>query len=135
MRKFIRHPTTVPISYTLGGRITTAEDELKNISHGGLCFLSVRPVDPGSIIHLSIPVGHPPFEADAFVVYSNPAPGGYEIGVSFHDVKDEFCIRMVEQVCRIEMYRQEARDKEGRHLSGKEAALEWIEKNAHDFPQ
>jgi hypothetical protein len=42
---------------------------------------------------------------------------------------------LVEQVCHIEQYKKEVFLKEGRLLSGDEAAAEWIEKFANQFPQ
>ena len=41
---------------------------------------------------------------------------------------------MVEQVCPIEQYRHEMLKNEGRTLSSEEAALEWIQKYAPQFP-
>jgi hypothetical protein len=41
---------------------------------------------------------------------------------------------MAEQICRIEEYKKEIREKEGRLLDGTDAALEWIRKYAKDFP-
>jgi hypothetical protein len=41
---------------------------------------------------------------------------------------------MVEQVCHIKQYSKEILEKEGRKLSDEEAAVEWIEKYAKDFP-
>jgi hypothetical protein len=41
---------------------------------------------------------------------------------------------MVQQVCSIENYRKEQREREGRRLSTQEAAVEWIEKYAGRFP-
>jgi hypothetical protein len=37
-------------------------------------------------------------------------------------------------VCSIERYRREVRRREGRVLSGQEAAEEWIRENAARFP-
>ena len=45
-----------------------------------------------------------------------------------------FRARMVEQVCHIEQYKHQVLKKEGRKLSGEEAALEWIQKYAPQFP-
>ena len=42
---------------------------------------------------------------------------------------------MVEQICYIEHYKREVLKNEGRILSGKDAALEWVKKNAADFPK
>jgi hypothetical protein len=54
--------------------------------------------------------------------------------VQFLDAADAFRARMVEQVCSIERYRREVRRREGRVLSGQEAAEEWIREHAARFP-
>ena len=66
---------------------------------------------------------------------------GIKVG-SVKDVRLEFIskdtlfvARMVEQVCHIEQYKQDIAAKEGRILSGEEAAREWIERYAASFPQ
>jgi hypothetical protein len=41
----------------------------------------------------------------------------------------------VEQICHIEQYKADVLLSEGRRLNGEQAALEWIEKFARDFPQ
>jgi hypothetical protein len=43
-------------------------------------------------------------------------------------------VRLIEQICYIEHYRQEVLISEGRKLTSEQAALEWIEKFAQDFP-
>jgi len=42
---------------------------------------------------------------------------------------------MVEQLCYIERYRREVREKEGRELDSSSAAAEWIAKYAANFPR
>jgi hypothetical protein len=46
---------------------------------------------------------------------------------------DPFLGRMEAQCCQIRRYRREILNKEGRHLSHDEAALEWIERHAESF--
>jgi phage tail tape-measure protein len=41
---------------------------------------------------------------------------------------------MVEQLCYIEQYKQMVKTLEDRNISGEEAAMEWIEKYAGEFP-
>ncbi len=43
-------------------------------------------------------------------------------------------MRMVEQVCHIERYRADVLEREGRALTGEQAAEEWIKRYAEDFP-
>jgi hypothetical protein len=135
VRQFIRHPSDVPIKYSFGDVVAHRKEYLRDISRGGLCFRSAIEMEPGAVIHVQIPVCRPVFEADGVVVWCHPESRHFLVGVSFRDAKTEFGVRMVEQVCHIEHYKKEVRAKEGRTLSGEEAALEWIAAHARDFPR
>jgi len=134
MRRFIRHPTDVPIEYRLKEPGTVKHQRLRDVSEGGLCFESETGLEPGTRIHIVIPVRNPHFEADATVVWCHFRDGRYELGVEFDQQASKFAIRMVEQVCHIEQYRKDILEVEGRYLSGDQAALEWIARYAQDFP-
>lgn len=134
MRQYIRHPSDIPIQYRFSEIVESEKEYLKNISEGGLCFSSKTAFDIGSQIHIEIPVSDPVFTANAVVVWCKEANGQYDVGVKFVDFETETTIRMVEQVCYIEKYKRDALEKEGRCLTGEEAALEWIQKYAKDFP-
>ena len=56
------------------------------------------------------------------------------MGVQFTDSTTQFSVRMVEQICHIEHYRAEVLRVENRDLTSEEAAKEWVEKFAADFP-
>jgi hypothetical protein len=60
--------------------------------------------------------------------------GHFVLGVKFLDTEDAFRVRMVEQICHIEHYKREVFEKEGRVLSGEQAAMEWIPKYGSVFP-
>ncbi len=135
MRQFIRHPSDLPIEYTVGDLEVPEKENLKNISQGGLCFCVNNKIKPGSSIHIRIPIRTPAFEANGVVVWCHNCNDRYEVGVKFADEATEFNIRMIEQVCYIEQYRKEVLEKEGRKLSGEEAAMEWVDKYAKTFPR
>ncbi len=134
MREFIRHPSDIPIEYSLGDVVSHEREYLKDMSHGGLCFRSRICIEKGSVIHVRIPIRKPVFEVDGIVAWCRKSGESYEIGISFGDDKTEFGVRMTEQVCYIEHYKKEILEKDGRNLTGEEAAIEWIEKNAAEFP-
>jgi 16S rRNA pseudouridine516 synthase len=135
-RRFIRHPSAVPLSCqtTVGGQ--PSRERLRNIGHAGLCFESSRKLSPGARVHLTIPVLDQSFEVDAEVSWCRGLPSGqgYEVGVSFRDTDTGFTVRMVEQLCHIEAYRERVLREEGRALSSEAAAEEWIARYATDFP-
>ena len=77
----------------------------------------------------------PMFTTLGRVVWCKANDKGYQLGVAFLDQDDAFRTRMVEQICHIENYRNNASAVEGRQLSVEEAAAEWIDRYAAHFPQ
>lgn len=135
MRQFIRHPSDLPIEYKIVGSDTPENESLENINQGGLCFQATNNITPGSSIFIRIPVRKPALEVEGVVAWCQKCNERYEVGVKFADEATEFNVRMFEQVCYIEQYRRDVLKKEGRKLSSEEAAMEWVEKYAKDFPQ
>ncbi len=133
-RKFIRHPSDIPIEISPGHAADAETKTLSNVSHGGLSFVAREHHRIGSILDIRIPVSCPAFGTSGRVAWSREENGRFVIGVEFLDKEDVFRMRMVEQVCYIEHYRKEVELKEGRELTSEQAALEWIEKSAEDFP-
>jgi len=142
MRQYIRHPSGIPISYCLGKLEVTlhdqagffASDRLRDVSRGGLCFNADCPVSKGTPIHIEIPIEHPPYEADGTVAWCRPEGDHFAVGVQFDEPSTHYSVRMVEQVCHIEHYRTSILEREGRKLSSEEAATEWVERYAAQFP-
>lgn len=141
MRRYIRHPSDMPIEFSTEAGAAKAARPLKNIGVGGLCFVSEKPLDEGAKIHIHIPLEFRPkddrrgFSADGFVAWCMPENNHFTIGVAFDDQSAQFGMRMVEQVCHIEHYRHDVREKEGRDISSEEAAREWVERYAETFGQ
>ncbi len=134
MRKYIRHPSNVPIHYTLADVVAHEKEYLKNISQGGLCFSANAPIEPGSSILIQIPIRDPMFEAVGIVVWNHKTNSHYDVAVEFSDVKTGTRLRIVEEVCHIEKYKKDMLENEGRELTSEEAAIEWIQKYVKDFP-
>ncbi|HHW78676.1 MAG TPA: PilZ domain-containing protein [Xanthomonadaceae bacterium] len=134
MRHFIRHPSDIPMDYRVTRYRPSRRDRLKNISPGGLCFETPEALERGCVIQITIPIREPAFEATGTIVWCRRASGHYEVGVQFADANTEFAVRMVEQICQIHHYQREVLEKEGRSLSGEDAAAEWVAKHAQDFP-
>jgi len=135
MRKFIRHPIDIPIEYSVGDSADSAPPHLQNISEGGLCITTAQAVPAGSSIRIKITLRTPPFEAEGTVMWCQKKEDYYETGVKFDDDSVEYTVRMVEQVCHIEQYKNDALTNEGRLLSSEQAAKEWIKHNAENFPR
>ncbi|HBU69660.1 MAG TPA: pilus assembly protein PilZ [Elusimicrobia bacterium] len=133
MRTFIRHPSDIPLEIHFDPALQKSLNYIRNISSSGVCFSSSEPLKEGAVITVKIPVIKPPFETLAKVVWCRPDGNKYDVGVEFIGGDDMFKVKMVEQVCHIEHYRQEVLRKEGRAISGTEAAAEWISKFAENF--
>ena len=136
MRSYIRHPSDIPIEYRADSGCSAANrDRLRNIGQGGLAFRSGCALPVGTAITLRISRVQPDFEVRGQVVWCRAESGVFEIGVAFLNPSDLFQVRMVEQICHIEQYKADVLASEGRRLNGEQAAQEWIQKFAGDFPQ
>jgi hypothetical protein len=135
MRTFIRHPSDIPIEIVYEDDAGGTERFLNNISSGGLSFTAREALTEGAIVRVRITIIQPMFEARGRIVWCRKDEFGYDVGIEFVETKDIFKARMVEQVCHIEHYKREMQEKEGRLLSGREAAMEWISKYAGSFQE
>jgi len=132
MRRYLRHPTDCPVDIRLSDVVRDRE-YLRNISRGGLCFISTIPIDAGAAIHIEIPIVEPVFETDGIVAWCHPTADGFEVGVRFAG-RDQSRHRVVEQVCQIEQFKREIWIRDGRMLSGEESALEWLRGHQAELP-
>ena len=136
MRRYIRHPSDIPIEINQQRNNDLSTNNLMNVSLGGLSFQSKTPYTLGSHLKITISAVNPVYETVAKVRWcDDQEDGSYEIGVELLNENDVFKTRMVEQVCHIAHYKRQVLLTEGRQLSGSEAANEWILKFAHEFPR
>jgi hypothetical protein len=134
-RKFIRHGADLPIEVSLGDLVHHKREYLNNISFGGLSFKSRDEVKTGTVIDVRIPLTRPVFESKGKVTWCVKNDKYYDVGVQFTTPADSFKVRMLEQICHIELYKKELRKKKGRKVTGEEAAIEWITNYADKFPK
>jgi PilZ domain-containing protein len=136
LREFIRHPSSIPVQLIQQDRhVAAGINTLNNVSFGGVSCLCSEAVEKGCPVKMTIKCVDPDFEINGKAVWCKPNNGMYEVGVEFIVSKDKmFLLRMVEQICHIEHYRNEILHNEGRDLSSEEAAQEWVEKHADSFP-
>lgn len=136
MRSYIRHPSDIPIQ--IDG-VDTSQDNLQqnlaNVSQGGLAFESASRIEAGKVISLRITLVKPEFVMQGVVTHCSQEEDHFVIGIEFLHPDDRYVARMVEQICHIEHYRKEVAQREGRRLTGEQAAIEWIAKYAASFPQ
>jgi hypothetical protein len=133
-REFVRHTVDVPLEVERVGASEPLLEQGVNVGYGGLAFVSTVCPSVGDILRIRIPTVVPVFEGKARVVWCRPESGKFLVGVQFLDSSVAFRSRMVQQVCSIENYRKETKEREGRVLTTQEAAAEWIARYAGRFP-
>ncbi|KON82412.1 PilZ domain-containing protein [Azoarcus sp. PA01] len=135
MRRFIRHPVSIPIEVRAGEHAGGELHPAGNVSLGGIEFDSDSAIEPGSLVEVRIPIIEPTFATCGRVAWCRRTGNRFELGVQFLDADEAYRTRMVEQVCHIEEYRRSVQRLEGRELSAEEAAFEWIGRFAGQFPE
>ncbi len=133
-RKYIRHPSEVPIEVVQEQNPAGTMRPLHDISYGGLCFNCQTRLKKADSVQIRIRVGDSPFEVQGQVVWCRKKAEHFEVGITFTGEDEANRVRMVEQICQIEQYRHRVLETEGRALSSQEAAFEWIKKYAAGFP-
>lgn len=132
-RRFIRHPTSIPLDISVDK--STDSTQIKDVGAGGLCFLSQHPIAENTPIQITIPIFEPKFDINGIVRWCNQEGSSFLIGVAFQQESAIFDIPLIEQICHIENYREQCNAEKGMELSSEEAAREWIEKYAATFPK
>lgn len=137
-RTFFRHPTSVPVECRVDGHSDFSPHEARDVSHGGIAFVSDRPYDLGDILELRYPTLSHPEIVRGMIVWTVAVAGDDSAkhinGLSFSDASARYHGRIVEQICHIEAYRLEQNQQQSRDLTHGQAAAEWIATNAADFP-
>jgi hypothetical protein len=103
-RKYIRHPTEIPIKYKLAGERKHRKDIAKNISVGGLCFQASSFIEPGTKIILKFPDVSPEVELTGTVVWCLEKKDQVDVGVEFEDEDIATRARIIEEICYSKKY-------------------------------
>ena len=132
-RIYPRHPTDLPVKILFEELVASESSYLNNISEGGLSFNSMLPLATGSVVSIRIPLNKPIFDFAGRVAWCNKQGFEYTIGVEFIGTDSTFRQRVVAMVQGIDDYRKRVYEREGRHLTSQQAALEWINHYANDL--
>ncbi len=119
MRTFIRQPSNIPVEIFSRKSPAGKSQSLKNISFGGLCCKTDRPIATGTEVYVRLPSLGPDFEARGRVSWCRHKNSDIEIGVQFLDKDSENRLHMVEEVCNIERYRKRAMKQQGRTVNNR----------------
>ncbi len=131
---FIAHPERFPLKFRRLNFWQRSKIDTAQNSNIGLTFTSSEYQKPGSIIEVTIPTRKETHHFMGKVVMIKESDNGYEVGVWLLNVEDAPKLRIVEQICHIELYLNDKRHKEGPFLSKEKLTEEWISRFASSFP-
>lgn len=130
-QQLIEHPPLAAIQ--LSPQASEAGAAL-TATYGGLRCQWCIPHRPGSCVSVTVSAHRQQVTATARVVRCDLDEHGYLFELRFLDPEQAFAMRMMEQLCHIRRYQTQVGRHEGRWLDGNQAAREWIERFADDFP-
>ena len=135
MRRFVRHPTDIPIQVRAikAQQVLDGDCYMTTVSQGGLSCEVDKEFYIGCLVDIDIPSISPAYHGTGEIVWCRAKGRSFEVGIRFVDREEAFKSRMVQQVCQIEHYKNLVFEREGRVLDGNQAAAEWIEKYAEYF--
>jgi hypothetical protein len=132
---YIRHPDEIPVSVQVSQNPPNSCAQVLDSDFLGISFLSDQDYAKETLLDLMIPVNGSFFETTGIVAWSQPTQTkAYRIGLYFDNAEIAYAVRMIEQICHIEAYRQRVEAEQGRPISQESAAAEWIQTFAHNFP-
>lgn len=126
---YLQHPDQIRLELL---PIAPAPDWIDPSLPLGLAMLSYRQYDPGKWLRITAPCVNPEFDMHALVVECLPDAahsGQFRLKLAFPDDEQLFRARMLEQLCHICIYQQDAPEEDAQ-----QRALEWIESEAAHFP-
>ncbi|QLC72285.1 PilZ domain-containing protein [Pseudomonas sp. LPB0260] len=133
MRRFLRHPSDMPVELVLRKQKALPGQRLNNISLGGVACNSSRGFRRGTAVELRIPLLGEQARYEGVVAWCHKLDEDYLVGIAFTDEDTLFRARMVEQVCQIEHYRRQRERELGQQLQIESVAGEWIAQHAGEF--
>lgn len=133
MRRFLRHPSDMPVELVLRKQAFLPRQRLNNISLGGVACNCSRHFRSGTAVEMRIPLLGDQARCPGVVAWCRKLANDYLVGIAFIDEDTLFRARMVEQVCQIEHYRHQRELELGQPLAIEAVASEWIAAHAADF--
>ncbi len=135
IRRYVRQVTGIPVEVSLDYRpdYRADDDTITNISLGGLCFVASDRLDVDESIQVRVPLLNQESSLAGRVVWCEKSERGYEVGLEFDNPDEVERLKMIDQICQIEQFRQQVGQQDGRDLSSEEAAREWIRRYAGEF--
>jgi len=133
MKRTIIHPPVIPLAITKCDEADLTKKNLRKKDRIRLAIQTDVLIEPKSEVQINYPVTDKDYIVAGTVIKCEEDNGQYNIVVEFSDPNNVTRVRMVEQICRIELYKREVLQNESRSITKTQAALEWIDKYAKDF--
>lgn len=132
---YIRHPSEIPAQLSLCSPADFKHRSIDAAGHIGISITTEQFYPMGTPMNFQISFQKPAFQAVGHTTWCIPQrDGSFLTGIIFDDPETAYAVRMIEQICHIEQYRQAIETSEGRQLTQEAAASEWIARFAKDFP-
>jgi hypothetical protein len=131
--EFVAHPRDLPLEITLIEDQLFPQIDEERAGFVGITYLTPHPFDNGCSVRITLEEIDPNFCVSGRIVSCDEETDGYAISIEFPTKEECYCVRMIEQLSQIEHYRRQAK-MAGRRLNYNEAAAEWIQKFAANFP-
>lgn len=133
MRRFLRHPSDMPVELVQRKHAFLPRQRLNNISVGGVACNSSKGFRKGTAVELRVPLLGEQARYPGVVAWCRKRSDDYLVGIAFMDEDTLFRARMVEQVCQIELYRHQRELELGEHVALESVASEWIALHATEY--
>lgn len=124
-RRNIRHTSGMPVVLDRVDNPAKVDSRLRDIGQGGVGVLSQVPLRPGETCRVEFPLLSYPVPVVGKVVWCKPDPSGYSAGLQFLEDHPYSHARLVVDVCHVEFYRRDQRQRLGRELDHAQAITEW----------
>ncbi|MBY4676655.1 hypothetical protein [Marinobacterium arenosum] len=133
LQVFIRHPDEIPLELSSFDSYDETRSESRQL---GLICNSPHRFENGSSIRIAFPFIDKSESSDLIGVVNScrKINSDYELAIAFPNQDSAMRMRMLEQRARIYLYQQKMAQLYDRHLSEQDAALEWIDRYAANFP-
>jgi hypothetical protein len=133
MKRTIIHPPVIPLAIEKHTNPDQAGKKIRKIDRIRLLIQYDNFIEPKTEVIIKYPVTDENYSVTGTVVNCDKDRNGYNLVVEFSDKNNVSRVRMVEQICRIELYKRQVLKNESRSITKTQAALEWINKYAKDF--
>ncbi len=134
LQGFIKHPERFPLHVKRLNFWEKSRLDMSNPSNIGLTYSCDQPQKLGSILEITVPTRKETHAFKGKVVAIREKDSGYDIGVWLINAEDAPKLRIIEQICHIELYLNDKKYREGPFVSPEKITQEWIGKYASHFP-